>query len=596
MAENDDAKPPALMEDQATPAPELSPEEQAAKEAAEKEAAEREAALNRLMARISKNSNFPSLRDSIRSIQKVARSDTAHRRAFTDQVLDDVALTAKLLRLINAAYYSSVGAGSITSIDRALSLMGFQMVGMLAGSLMLFERMPKGPAAEHVKRCFNRALLSGLLAQEFCHSTKQFEGAYITALFLDLGLMLVEMHFPEDAQTLRVNLDVWRAENPEASDQACHDAHQRISRQILGLSCEDIGIEVARQWGWPENLTSNLRRHYIADPEQPASAEEYMRVLCTAATELSVRIQALPPHRNEDQRAEAVKTCLRRFAGSYAGPLSFDAEALPETGIRSLQSWESMSVAMGLTEAPAKVKGTSPSTHPKGTGRVTQTGETDRRATAASRTQDAMPRSAQLSDPASLDAGTTKPSLQARRESQARERMQQDLSRTLADVGQWIHSGLPIDTLLSRTAQALLDTLRAQRVVVCLRDGQTSALVGRLGKGHRAQAAAACFQVPLDPPRDVFGILCTHGKDTLISDTRDPIISQRLPAWFHAELRAGTFLLLPMSLGEKPIGAIYADKEDAASLGVGEQELSVLKALRDQVVSALRLKVSGHGA
>ncbi|MFM8769646.1 MAG: HDOD domain-containing protein, partial [Rubrivivax sp.] len=367
MAESDDANPPALAEAQAAPAPEISPEEQAAKEAAEKEAAEREAALNRLMERISKNSNFPSLRDSIRSIQKIARSDTAHRRAFTDQVLDDVALTAKLLRLINAAYYSSVGAGSITSIDRALSLMGFQMVGLLAGSLMLFERMPKGPAAEHVKRCFNRALLSGLLAQEFCHSTKQFEGAYITALFLDLGLMLVEMHFPEDAQSLRVKLNAWKAENPGASEQACHDAQQRISRQILGLSCEDIGIEVARQWGWPENLTSNLRRHYGADPEQAASSEEYMRVLCTAATELSAQIQVLPPHRNEDQRADAIKACLRRFAASYSGLLSFDAEALPEAGIKSLQSWESMSMAMGFTEAPSKVKGTNASANRTGT-------------------------------------------------------------------------------------------------------------------------------------------------------------------------------------------------------------------------------------
>jgi hypothetical protein len=74
------------------------------------------------------------------------------------------------------------------------------------------------------------------------------------------------------------------------------------------------------------------------------------------------------------------------------------------------------------------------------------------------------------------------------------------------------------------------------------------------------------------------------------------VIAQRLPPWFHKEIRAGTFLLLPMKLGDKPIGAIYADKEDASALGVGEQELSVLKALRDQLVSALRRKASSPGA
>jgi len=575
----DTPSPPPLPEGEVAAAPELSPEEQAAKEASEKEAAEREAALNRLMERISKNSNFPSLKESIRSIQKVSRSDTAHRRAFTDHVLDDAALTAKLLRLINAAYYSSVGAGSITSIDRALSLMGFQTVGMLAGSLVLFERMPKGPGAEHVKKCLNRALLSGLLAQELCHSSRHYEGAYITALFLDLGQMLAEMHFPEDAHSLRVKLDAWRADNPDADDLACNNARQRLSRQVLGLSFEEIGIEVAQQWGWPESLATNLRRHYIADPEQAASSEEYMRVLCTAASELSTLLQDLPGSLDEDQKAEAIKACLRKFSTNYAGPLSFDGETLPEQGISSLERWETMSLAMGYTEAPPKLKGTNAAARKGASSKASNAGETSR-----------------LGAAQSPDGATDRLSLHERLKDQAREKLRQDLSRTLAEVEQWAQSGVPFDALLSRTAQALLDTLKAQRVVVCLRDGQASALVGRLGKGDRAQAAAACFRVPLDPPRDVFGILCTHGKDTLISDTRDPVIAQRLPPWFHKEIRAGTFLLLPMKLGDKPIGAIYADKEDASALGVGEQELSVLKALRDQVVSALRRKASSPGA
>lgn len=577
----------------------LSPEELAAKEAAERESAEREAALNRLMLRISKNSNFPSLKESIRSIQKVARSDTAHRRVFADHLLDDVALTAKLLRLINAAYYSSVGAGSITSIDRALSLMGFQAVGMMAGSLMLFEKMPKGPGSESVKRTFNRALLSGLLAQEFCHSTRHFDGAYLTALFMNLGQMLVEMHFPEDAQELRQQMDDWAAEHPGADDANTHEALQRLSRQLMGLSCEDIGIEVARQWGWPDDLTLGLRRHYPADTEQAASREEYMRVLCTAATELSGRLHDLPKTRNEDQRKEDVSRCLRAFARLYAGPLSLDAEALPETGVSSLQRWESLSETLGFTDPPVKGKAA--------------TGATRKPAAQASGPPAADDRRANKSKPAeqpnqTVKAGQDRPAAPAPsrpppppvtsipRDPRAQERMTQGLSQALSEVSNWALGEMPLDAMLDRTAQLLLESLGAQRVVIALRQGPHGALVGRLGKGVRAGPVVHGFVVPLQPPQDVFGILCTHGRDTLISDTRDPVVWTRLPAWFQKDVQAGTFLLLPMALSGKPLGLLYADKEEAASLSLTDQDLTLLKALRNQLVMAVRLRSSKPAA
>lgn len=562
------------------------------------------------MQRISKNTNFPSLRDSIRSIQKIARSETVHRRAFADQVLNDVALTAKLLRLINAAYYSSVGAGSITSIDRALSLMGFQTVGMLAGSLMLFERMPKGLGAEPVKQAFSNALLSGLLAQELCHSTRHFEGAYLTALFMNLGEMLVEMHFPEDAAALRTAMAEWQRAHPDAGHAARHEALQRSSRQIMGLSCEDIGVEVARQWGWPDSLSQSLRRHYPSDPTQPASPEEYMRVLCTASTELSGLLQALPSHATEEARAEAVTGCLKRFAEGYGGALSLDVEQWPEGGIQSLGNWESLGVMLGFREAPpkpGKASKSAKSGHAEQRDGTDRRGSTDRRRPAevpagSASASGGKPGAAGTSPAGSRDAtgtGDSPPSVQRplardkpvrKPNLAAQERMTSGLSQALASVSQWALAETPFDEVLEQTAQALLDALEAQRVVICLRQASAGALLGRTGKGKRAQAVAASFHVPLKPGQDVFSILCAHGKDTLISDTTDPVVAQRLPAWYRKDVDAGTFLLLPLMLGSQAMGLIYADNASPDTLHIGEQELTLLKALRNQLVMAMRLR------
>ena len=87
--------------------------ELAAQRAAQ-EAEEAAARLKRLMQRIASHADFASMRDSIAGIQKVVRSEKSHVRALTAEIAEDVAMTGKLLRLVNAAFYSSVGGGSIT--------------------------------------------------------------------------------------------------------------------------------------------------------------------------------------------------------------------------------------------------------------------------------------------------------------------------------------------------------------------------------------------------------------------------------------------------------------------------------------------------
>ena len=43
-------------------------------------------------------------------------------------------------------------------------------------------------------------------------------------------------------------------------------------------------------------------------------------------------------------------------------------------------------------------------------------------------------------------------------------------------------------------------------------------------------------------------------------------------------------------MGEKPIGLIYGDCRDGDSLSINDNELTLLKALRNQLVMAMRLR------
>lgn len=524
----------------------------------EDEAAERQARLQRLMERIARSADFASVRDSILGIQKAARSETSHTRALAGQISDDVAMTSKLLRLINAAFYASAGGGQITNMQRAVALMGFQTVGMLASSLVLFERLPSGADGEGLRREFARSQLAGLLAQGLAQGGKALESAFLGAQFQGLGDMLAGMHFAADRAAIDAELHR-RALSPGAPEWLA--TRERLARQRWGLSIQEIGIEVARQWGWPESLLGAMRSLWPEDRQRAVSPQDYSRVLCTACNHLAGELMGLPATGSDEDRAAQRRGVVDRFGQQMAVPLSLQPARLHEEVEDAQSQWESLVKALGidLRRAPAAPRATAAATPAEARKPAAKAG------TAAA---SAAPAASQSSDASEVSEA---------------------LSAALETVSLLALSGAPAAQVLQQCVQHIHQALALQRVIVCLRDAPSGRLKGRIGLGERAPQLAGAFDIALQPPGCLFGLLTAKNADTLISDTADPIIAQRLPAWYRQQVAAPTFLLLPLVAGPQVLGLIYGDRAEAGSLRVGERELTLLKTLRNQVVLAMRM-------
>lgn len=89
---------------------------------------------------------------------------------------------------------------------------------------------------------------------------------------------------------------------------------------------------------------------------------------------------------------------------------------------------------------------------------------------------------------------------------------------------------------------------------------------------------------------DVFHLSIEKGLDIAIEDIRAPNIADKIPAWYRSSVNAPCFLLLPVMVKGKAIGLIYADMLVANSLKVSQEQLSLLRTLRNQVVLAINNK------
>ncbi len=503
------------------------------------------ATLEFLLRRMRHKTDFPALSSSVVRIQRLAGSDTESLRSLSDEILKDVSLTNKLLRMVNTVHFTAVTGEQISTVSRAVALVGMAGIRNMALSVILLEHMHDKDHAALLKEEFLRALMAGTLASDLTPQARQSEEAFLAAMFQNLGRLLTEYYFPEEAQRIRQLIGGPKAVTRDGA-----------AKKLLGLSLDDLGVGVARAWGLPDGLQKAMRMPAgdvptrRVDPWADGGVER-LRWLARGANEFT---DAMLLHDGE-QQGEA----LARVADLYAPALGLDTRQVLQVASGARTRLSHLAQAMGLNVAPGA---------------------------AARRLLQAPPSAAELqAQQAAAEAPTVAmaaPPLLA--EGSPLVRLSSGLETVRAAVN---GRTMRLNEVLNLVLETIQRSLDLRSVIFCLRDARGDHLVGRVGIGAGAVELPPLFRVPLrvQGQPDLFAAVCARGADLLIADSRT--VAPRLPAWFREQVAAPTFLLLPLMLKGAPVGLIYADRDRANSLVLGETELMLVKGLRDQAIMAL---------
>jgi serine/threonine protein kinase len=510
--------------------------------------------LEFLLRRMRHKSDFPALSDSISRIQKVANSENESLGSLSNEILKDVALTNKLLRLVNTAHYSHAG-GNISTVSRAVALIGFAGVRNMATSLVLLEHMHDKAHANQLKEDFLRSLMAGMLASELGATVRDSEEAFLGAMFQNLGRLLTEYYFPEEARQIR---GIVASAGSAGAGEAFGDESASVS--VLGLSFEALGLGVAKSWGLPATLLGCMRKPKGEPPgREPQDAGERLRWLTFTANQITDALLRLEPEPARLRVAELAKRYARTLG---VNPARFEAAA-EVSRERLSQMARAVNLQVGA-QSPAR--------------RLLDAPRAPKDQAAPREEPDSLV-------PHALHATVTV--------------LQQALPSTLENASEVLTAGIQditnsmvedfkLNDVLRMILETMFRALGFRRIVFCLRDPKLDALTGRFGLGEDAQAVAASFKVPLKVSGDLFAAVCLKGADTLITDATVANIAARLPAWYRQGANAPAFLLLPMLMKGAPFALIYADKATPGGIELGEKELSLLRTLRNQAVMAFK--------
>lgn len=508
--------------------------------------------LQSLLTRMRRQSDFPAMSAQIVKIQRMASSENENLNHLTNEILEDVALTNKLLRLVNSARFAHLG-GDISTVSRAVSLIGFAEVRNIAMSLVLLEHMRDKVHADQIKTEFLRAMFAGTYASELCNTAAEQEEAFIGAMFQSLGRLLCEFYFPQEADRIRQMLAEGKASTQE-----------QASKRVLGLSFEELALGVADVWRLPRGMQRLMRRKEGPPPNRPLTdPQERLRWVATAGNDVADTLLRAAPEQTIRQ--------LERLANRYASSMDKPPQALVQMGLTA-----SAKMAAAVQAMELDVEARSP-------------------AQALLQASQSLVPPAQPGHPGQAEAPAALPTapvdMQVRAaapDPQAQQSAVDLLATGVQDVTQAMVDGGSVNDILRMIAETMFRAMQFQRVLLCLKDAAGDQLVGRLCLGKDALRVQQLFRVELKAADNLFSAVVLKGVDTLIRDARSPNVAARLPDWYLRGVQAPSFLLLPLQGPAGSFGLIYADRAEAGGADLQERELALLKSLRNQAVMAVR--------
>jgi hypothetical protein len=94
------------------------------------------------------------------------RSENQSISQLANTILKDFSLTNKILRMVNSAYYQQAGGGNISTVSRAVVVLGLDAVRSIAITVLLLDHLQNKDNANQLKDEFLRANLAGVLARD----------------------------------------------------------------------------------------------------------------------------------------------------------------------------------------------------------------------------------------------------------------------------------------------------------------------------------------------------------------------------------------------------------------------------------------------
>ncbi len=185
-------------------------------------------------------------------IIQIVEDPKSTARDLHDVIKNDPALSARLLKVVNSAFYGL--PGQISNIDRAIVLLGLSAVKNIAIAASITHLFSSGLPIEGFNgvEVWRHAIAVGVAARMISSTQGKpcVEETFLAGLIHDLGLLVARQVFPRKLAEV-----VARFANSKES--FCS-----LEREIIGADHQLLGMALGQKWRFPRPLTTVMGYHH----------------------------------------------------------------------------------------------------------------------------------------------------------------------------------------------------------------------------------------------------------------------------------------------------------------------------------------------
>jgi len=204
------------------------------------------AELDQLISEVTELRPLPAV--AVRALE-IAEGEQFSAHELAQAISADQALTAKLLRLSNSAYYGF--PRRITTVRDAVVLLGFRAVRSATLASCVIDTLPGGTVLDAMT-AWRFSVTTGLLAEVLSRATQTHQDEAFTAGVLhNIGRLALDQQRPRELLASR-NL---------ARQQGL--TLVEAQRLVLGFTDADLGGALALHWNFPDALANAVAHHHL---------------------------------------------------------------------------------------------------------------------------------------------------------------------------------------------------------------------------------------------------------------------------------------------------------------------------------------------
>ena len=505
--------------------------------------------INELIVRMKEQNSFPAVSQYIGEINsKASANSNATVEEVANIILKDFSLTSKLLKVANSATFGQF-SGTISTVSRAIVILGFEQVRLTAAGLIFFESLQGNTLTPRIKEGVLASFLSGIIARDLAKNVrlKDWENYYIGAMFHNFGRLLAIHYFPEEFNTYLKLCD--------------EDVNDKLAAlRALGVTFTDLGVGVARFWGLPDQIIQSIKPPAEKDLESKPQSLSHHQLIPLLANEICDITMNAP---EEEMRLKLAKV-LAKYRKVYTLDLK-QVLAVVENAADEMKAFASV-----LRFSPTDIQRIK--------DRSSQTPHPDNQQKKVDQEQDP----AASLEKYAVSSGELQSSLPLP------EQRKQQLQNGMQDISNLMLDEFTLDDMLGKILETIYQGIGFDRVVIFFKNPRSGQMQARYALGqHAATITKNVSFIPNPEADDVFNIALFKNKDLYIHDVNAPDLTTSQPDWFGDEIFSPSFVILPIIINKVEIGLIYGGHNKVGNHLTLEQ-LNALRTLRNQ--SALAIK------